>query len=203
LAWLNALSSSWFRPREKFESCTPLARMVPSVIVAAGRAATHRAPLQRNAGPSGEASADMPSTIRSGNQQAGITWTGSVTEGYFGSVPCARREAYPAYSRGGCSRRCLQEPPGPFKAAARVANSEIDSRAANLREAASKAPNDKRRISLIARSCAASAEARGVLTSYRIVAIECMGDTRERSDFLNELDRAISQIRTMLDRACD
>jgi hypothetical protein len=90
-----------------------------------------------------------------------------------------------------------------FKAAAGRANSEIDSTAANLREAASQVPNDKRRISLIARSCAASAEARGVLTSYRIVAVECMGDTRERSDFLNELDRAISRIRTMLDRACN
>ena len=90
-----------------------------------------------------------------------------------------------------------------FKAAAGRANSEIDSTAANLREAASQVPNDKRRISLIARSCAASAEARGVLTSYRIVAAECMGDTPERSDFLNELDRAISRIRTMLDRACN
>jgi hypothetical protein len=90
-----------------------------------------------------------------------------------------------------------------FKAAAARANREIDSTAANLQEAASQVSNDKRRISLIARSCAASAEARGVLMSYRIVAAECADDTRERSEFLNDLDRAISKIRTMLDRACD
>jgi hypothetical protein len=90
-----------------------------------------------------------------------------------------------------------------FKTAAARASREIDSTAANLQEAASQLPNDNRRISLIARSCAASAEARGVLTSYRIVAAECMADTRERSDFLNDLDRAISKIRAMLDRACD
>jgi hypothetical protein len=90
-----------------------------------------------------------------------------------------------------------------FKAAAGRANREIDSTAANLQEAVSRVPNDKARVSLIARSCAASAEARGVLTSYRIVAAECMGDTPERSDFLNDLDRAISKIRVMLDRACD
>jgi hypothetical protein len=89
-----------------------------------------------------------------------------------------------------------------FKTTAARANREIDTTAANLQEAASQVPNDKRRISLIARSCAASAEARGVLTSYRIVAVECMADTRERSDFLNELDRAISKLRAMLDRAC-
>ncbi len=91
-----------------------------------------------------------------------------------------------------------------FKAAADRANREIVSTAENLQDAASQVPNDKRRISLIARSCAASAEALGVLKSYRTVAAECMGDSEQaRSDFLNGLDRDISKIRVMLDRACN
>jgi hypothetical protein len=92
-----------------------------------------------------------------------------------------------------------------FKAAADRANREIESTASNLREAASQVANDKRRISLIARSCAASAEALGILKSYRIVVAECMGDDpkQKRSDILNELDRAISKIRVVLDKACD
>ena len=91
-----------------------------------------------------------------------------------------------------------------FKGAADRASREIAATAANLQESASQVPNDKRRISLIARSCAASSEALGVLKSYRIVSATCMGDSGQaRSDFLNNLDREISKILVMLNRACD
>jgi hypothetical protein len=90
-----------------------------------------------------------------------------------------------------------------FKSAADRANREVSSTLANLQEAASQVPDDKRRIALIAQSCAAAAEAAGVFKSYRIVVAECMGDRETgRSDFLDQLDRSISQIRVKLDKAC-
>lgn len=90
-----------------------------------------------------------------------------------------------------------------FKGAVDRANREVSTTAKNLQESVSQVPNDKRRIALIAQSCAASAEAAGVLKSYRIVVAECMGDRdRAQSDFLQELDRSISQIRVALDKAC-
>ena len=90
-----------------------------------------------------------------------------------------------------------------FKGAVDRANREVSITVKNLQESASQVPTDKRRIALIAQSCAASAEAAGVLKSYRIVITECM-DSRDRaqSDFLQELDRSISQIRVALDKAC-
>ena len=92
---------------------------------------------------------------------------------------------------------------GQFKSAVDRANREVATTVKNLQESASQVPNDKRRIALIAQSCAASAEAAGVLKSYRIVIAECMGDRdRAQSDFLQELDRSISQIRVALDKAC-
>jgi hypothetical protein len=90
-----------------------------------------------------------------------------------------------------------------LKNAADRATREVSSTRVNLQEAASQVADDKRRISLIAQSCAASAEAAGVLKSYRIVVAECMGDREAgRSDALDQLDRSISQIRTTLDKAC-
>ena len=89
-----------------------------------------------------------------------------------------------------------------FKSAADRANREVAATLANLQQAASQVPNDKKRIALIAQSCAAAAEAAGVLLSHRIVAAECMGNTEARSDFLNALDRSISQIRAKLSQAC-
>jgi hypothetical protein len=90
-----------------------------------------------------------------------------------------------------------------LKNAADRAAREVSSTSVNLQEAASQVPDDKRRIALIAQSCAASAEALGVLKSYRIVVAECMGDRETgRSDVLDKLDRSISQIRVMLDKAC-
>jgi hypothetical protein len=90
-----------------------------------------------------------------------------------------------------------------FKSAVDRANREVSTTVKNLQESASQVPNDKRRIALIAQSCAASAEAAGVLKSYRIVIAECMdGRDRAQSDFLQELDRSISQIRVTLDKAC-
>jgi hypothetical protein len=83
------------------------------------------------------------------------------------------------------------------------ATREVSATRVNLQEAASQVADDKRRISLIAQSCSASAEAAGVLKSYRIVVAECMGDRETgRSDALDQLDRSISQIRTTLDKAC-
>jgi hypothetical protein len=90
-----------------------------------------------------------------------------------------------------------------FKSAADRANREVSSTIVNLQEAASQVPDDKRRIALIAQSCAATAEAAGIFKSYRIVVAECMGDRETgRSDALDQLDRSISQIRVKLDKAC-
>jgi hypothetical protein len=90
-----------------------------------------------------------------------------------------------------------------FKSAVDRAKREVSTTVKNLQESASQVPNDKRRIALIAQSCAASAEAAGVLKSYRIVIAECMGDRDQaQSDFLQEIDRSISQIRVALDQAC-
>ncbi|MGA8157163.1 MAG: hypothetical protein WB822_13340 [Rhodoplanes sp.] len=83
------------------------------------------------------------------------------------------------------------------------ANREVESSAANLQEAASEVPNDKRRIALIAQSCAAVAEALGVFRSYRIVLAGCMDEQETgRSDALDMLDRSISRLRVSLDKAC-
>lgn len=90
-----------------------------------------------------------------------------------------------------------------FKNAADRANREIASTFANLQELASRAPDDKRRLALVAQSCVASAEASGVFRTYRIVIAECTGDRDlDRSDLLNKIDRSISQIRVALDKAC-
>jgi hypothetical protein len=83
------------------------------------------------------------------------------------------------------------------------ANREVESSAANLQEAASEVPDDKRRIALIARSCAAVAEALGVFRSYRIVVAGCTGkEETGRSNALDMLDRSISRLRVSLDKAC-
>jgi hypothetical protein len=80
------------------------------------------------------------------------------------------------------------------------ANREVESSAANLQEAPSEVPDDKRRI---ARSCAAAAEALGVFRSYRIVVAGCMGEQETgRSNALDMLDRSISRLRVSLDKAC-
>jgi len=90
-----------------------------------------------------------------------------------------------------------------FKSAADRANREVSSALVNLQEAASQVANDKRRVELIAQSCVASAEASGVLKSYRIVIDECIHDRDPaRSDFLDMIDRSISKLRQALDRAC-
>lgn len=83
------------------------------------------------------------------------------------------------------------------------ANREGETAAANLQEAASDVPDDKRRIALIVRSCAAAAEALGVFRSYRIVVAGCMGEQDAgRSNALDILDRSISRTRGSLDKAC-
>ncbi len=83
------------------------------------------------------------------------------------------------------------------------ANREGESAAANLQEAASDVADDKRRIALIARSCAAAAESLGVFRSYRIVVAGCMGEQEAgRSNALDILDRSISRTRGSLDKAC-
>jgi len=90
-----------------------------------------------------------------------------------------------------------------FKTAADRADREIASTFANLQQLASKASDDRRRLALIAQSCAASAEASGVFKTYRIVIAECTGDRDlARSDLLDRIDRSISQIRVALDKAC-
>ncbi|MGZ8371399.1 MAG: hypothetical protein ACXW3G_00470 [Rhodoplanes sp.] len=83
------------------------------------------------------------------------------------------------------------------------ANREGESAAANLQEAVSEVPDDKRRIALIARSCTAAAEALGVFKSYRIVVAGCMGEQEPgRSNALDAIDRSISRLRVSLDKAC-
>jgi hypothetical protein len=90
-----------------------------------------------------------------------------------------------------------------FKTLSDRANREVESTAANLQEAASEVPDDKRRIALIARSCAAAAEAFGVFKSYRIVVAGCVGEQETgRSNALDMLDRSISRLRVSLDKAC-
>jgi len=90
-----------------------------------------------------------------------------------------------------------------FKALSDRANREVDLSVANLREAVSDVRGDKRRIELIARSCAAAAEALGVFKSYRIVVSGCLGEQATgRSDALFTLDRTISKLRVSLDKAC-
>lgn len=90
-----------------------------------------------------------------------------------------------------------------FKTLSDRANREVKLSVANLREAVSDVRTDKRRIELIARSCAAAAEALGVFKSYRIVVSGCLGEgTTGRSDALDALDRTISRLRVSLDKAC-
>jgi hypothetical protein len=90
-----------------------------------------------------------------------------------------------------------------FKSAADRANRDISSAIDNLQNSASQVADDKKRVALIAQSCAASAEAAGVFKSYRIVVAECMADgERGRSDFLDTIDRSISRVRVSLDKAC-
>jgi hypothetical protein len=90
-----------------------------------------------------------------------------------------------------------------FKSAADRANREMTSTLVNLQELGKKAPDERRRLTLLAQSCAASAEASGVFKTYRIVVAECTGDRDlARSDLLDRLDRSISQIRVALDKAC-
>lgn len=90
-----------------------------------------------------------------------------------------------------------------FKTLSDRANREVELSVANLREAVSDIRADKRRIELIARSCAAAAEALGVFKSYRIVVSGCLGErTAGRSDALDALDRTISRLRVSLDKAC-
>lgn len=90
-----------------------------------------------------------------------------------------------------------------LKSAADRADREVSSTIVNLQEATGRPADDRRRIALIAQSCAASAEAMGVFKSFRIVVAECMGDREAgRSDLLDKLDRSISQIRVTLDKAC-
>ena len=90
-----------------------------------------------------------------------------------------------------------------FKRAADRANRDVSSTLVNLQELAGKAPDDKRRATLIAQSCAASAEAAGVFKAHRIVVAECMNERDpSRWDLLNKLDRTISQIRVALDKTC-
>jgi hypothetical protein len=90
-----------------------------------------------------------------------------------------------------------------LKNAADRATREVSSAGVNLQDAVSRVSDDKRRGALIAQSCAASAEAAGILKSYRIAVAECTGDREAgRSDTLDRLDRSISQIRVMLDKGC-
>ncbi|MFY9990240.1 MAG: hypothetical protein WAL40_04255, partial [Rhodoplanes sp.] len=80
-----------------------------------------------------------------------------------------------------------------FKTLSDRANREVESTVANLREAVSDVRDDKTRIELIARSCAAAAEALGVFKSYRIAVSGCMGEQATgRSNALDTLDRSIS-----------
>jgi hypothetical protein len=90
-----------------------------------------------------------------------------------------------------------------FKHVADRANREMASSLVNLQEFARKASDDKRRLALTAQSCAASAEASGIFKTYRIVIAECTGDRDVgRADFLDRIDRSISQIRVAFDKAC-
>ena len=90
-----------------------------------------------------------------------------------------------------------------FKTLSDRANREVKSTVANLREAVSDVRDDKTRIELIARSCAAAAEALGVFKSYRIAVSGCMGEQAAgRSNALDTLDRSISRLRVSLDKAC-
>jgi len=90
-----------------------------------------------------------------------------------------------------------------LKNAADRATREMASTLVILQELASKSSDDRRRLVLIAQSCAASAEASGVLKTYRIVVAECTADRDlARSDLLDRLDRSISQIRVAVDKAC-
>ncbi|MFY9700352.1 MAG: hypothetical protein WAK34_18875 [Rhodoplanes sp.] len=90
-----------------------------------------------------------------------------------------------------------------FKTLSDRANREVESTVANLREAVSDVRDDKTRIELIARSCAAAAEALGVFKSYRIAVSACMGEQAPgRSNALDTLDRSISRLRVSLDKAC-
>jgi hypothetical protein len=90
-----------------------------------------------------------------------------------------------------------------FKTIADRANREMASRAANLQDLVGKTSDDKRRLALVAQSCAASAEASGIFRTYRIVIAECTGDRDlARADLLDRIDRSLSQIRVAFDKAC-
>jgi hypothetical protein len=90
-----------------------------------------------------------------------------------------------------------------FKTVADRANREMASTLVNLQELAGKSSDDKRRLALVAQSCAASAEASGVFKTYRIVIAECTGDRDlARADLLDRIDRSLSQIRVAFDKAC-
>ena len=89
------------------------------------------------------------------------------------------------------------------KSAANRAISEMSAANSSSQSSVAEVSNDKRRVLLLSQSCTASAEAVGILKSYRIVVAECRGDRQsDRSDLLDELDRSISKIRVKLDKDC-
>ena len=90
-----------------------------------------------------------------------------------------------------------------LKKSAANANRAISSTATDLDRAIRQLPDEKKRLGMIAQFCAASAEAFGILKSYRVVVSECMTEREgDRKDALDTLDRAISQVRVSVDKAC-
>ena len=90
-----------------------------------------------------------------------------------------------------------------FKRLIDNANREITTTLANLQEATRRAPDERRRDTMVAQNCAASAEALGTFKAYRVVLVACMGEhDANRRNVLDNLDRSVSQIRAALDKAC-
>jgi hypothetical protein len=89
------------------------------------------------------------------------------------------------------------------KSAADRATNEMSAVSSSSPSSVTQIGSDRRRLLILTQTCTASAEAAGILKSYRIVLTECLGNRQSGgSDLLDELDRSLSKIRVALDKDC-
>lgn len=90
-----------------------------------------------------------------------------------------------------------------FKRSADNATRDVSRAAEDRQRAIQRSADQDRRTRLMAQFCAATAEASGILKSYRTVMQACVPENAaERNAGLDALNHTISQIRASLDRDC-
>jgi len=90
-----------------------------------------------------------------------------------------------------------------FRRSADNATRDVSRASEDRQRAIQRSVNPDRQTQLMAQFCAATAEASGVLKSYRIVMQACIPEKEPgRNDGLDTLNHSISQIRASLDRDC-